>query len=108
MMWLKRGISLLTFAEGTRSKDGRMAEFRRGAFKMASTTGTPIVPMSIVGTNAVNPNDFVFPVRSGRKIMARVVFHDPVETVGVEEGDLVEMVRARIIEGLPYCQRPST
>ena len=106
MNWLKKNVSLMTFAEGTRSRDGRFQEFKRGAFKMAQTTSLPIVPMSIVYTSNVHPIDFVFPARSGKRIGARVVLHDPVETKDVPEGELMDVVRSRIASGLPDSQKP--
>ena len=65
--WLSRRVSLVTFAEGTRSRDGRFQDFKRGAFKMAQATETPIVPMTICYSYAAHPIDFVFPVRPGRR-----------------------------------------
>jgi 1-acyl-sn-glycerol-3-phosphate acyltransferase len=50
---LQQGLSLIVFAEGTRSADGRVAKFRVGSFLQALQTGTPIVPLSISGTLAV-------------------------------------------------------
>ena len=47
---LKSGLHMLIFAEGTRSKDGRLAAFKRGPFFLAKETGAPIVPMVITGT----------------------------------------------------------
>ncbi|KAL7533075.1 hypothetical protein ACHAXR_005026, partial [Thalassiosira sp. AJA248-18] len=35
MQWLKDGVNLVTFPEGTRSKNSRMGSFKKGAFKMA-------------------------------------------------------------------------
>ena len=48
---LKKGFSYAIFAEGTRSPDGRMRPFRRGAFTMAIEAGVPIVPVSLAGTH---------------------------------------------------------
>lgn len=47
---LERDISVLIFPEGTRSKSGRLAEFKNGAFKLALITKKPIVPVVISGT----------------------------------------------------------
>jgi len=48
---LKKGFSYAIFAEGTRSPDGRMRPFKRGAFTMAIEAGVPIVPVSLAGTH---------------------------------------------------------
>ncbi|HKV27522.1 MAG TPA: lysophospholipid acyltransferase family protein [Candidatus Acidoferrales bacterium] len=44
------GTSLIAFAEGSRTRDGRVQAFQRGVFRMAIKFGVPIVPMSIVGS----------------------------------------------------------
>jgi 1-acyl-sn-glycerol-3-phosphate acyltransferase len=50
--WLQQGISMVIFAEGTRSKDGRVAEFKEGAFVVAKKNNIPILPVVIEGTRA--------------------------------------------------------
>ena len=47
---IKSGVSVLIFPEGTRSKDGKLGEFKPGAVKMASKTGCAIIPIAITGT----------------------------------------------------------
>jgi 1-acyl-sn-glycerol-3-phosphate acyltransferase len=46
---LDSGTSLIAFAEGSRTRDGHVQEFKKGIFSLAQKFGTPIVPMSIVG-----------------------------------------------------------
>lgn len=48
--WLRRGISILFFPEGTRSKDGRLQPFQNGAFKIAIKEKADILPVCINGT----------------------------------------------------------
>ena len=103
--WLRSGSSLCTFPEGTRSPSGRMGPFKLGAFKMALKTGAPIVPISIAHADLLNPVDFVFPVRMGRTIPVRAHVHDPVETVGRREEDVVEEVRRKLNMGLGERQK---
>lgn len=45
--YIKNGISICIFPEGTRSKDGQMQPFHEGSLKMAAKTGCPIIPMAI-------------------------------------------------------------
>ena len=52
---VSEGLSLLIFAEGTRSWEGRVARFKAGSFLLAIQAGLPIVPLAIVGTRAVMP-----------------------------------------------------
>ena len=49
------GLSLIIFAEGTRSPDGRVARFKAGSFLLAIEAGLPVVPLSVVGTRKVMP-----------------------------------------------------
>jgi 1-acyl-sn-glycerol-3-phosphate acyltransferase len=46
---LDSGVSLIVFAEGTRTRDGRVGPFKKGGFILAQYSGYPLVPMSIVG-----------------------------------------------------------
>lgn len=51
--WLKNGVSIMMFPEGTRSEDGRIGEFRDGSFKLALECNVPLVPVVITGTREV-------------------------------------------------------
>ena len=52
---LEAGCSLIIWPEGHRSRDGSLGRFRMGAFRLACLTGTPIIPVCIVGTDRVLP-----------------------------------------------------
>lgn len=47
---LRNGVSVVIFPEGTRSHDGKMLPFKRGAFRIASDLALPIVPATLVGS----------------------------------------------------------
>ncbi|MBD5328574.1 MAG: 1-acyl-sn-glycerol-3-phosphate acyltransferase [Bacteroides sp.] len=47
---LKDGMSLVIFPEGSRSWDGKMIPFKRGAFMLAAEFGLPVVPITIDGS----------------------------------------------------------
>ena len=49
------GSSVLVFPEGTRSEDGTVGVFRRGAFSLAVRSGRQIVPLALKGTAAILP-----------------------------------------------------
>ncbi|MFC2151115.1 lysophospholipid acyltransferase family protein, partial [Bacteroidota bacterium] len=55
---LKKGCTLTIFPEGTRSKTGKLGNFKEGAFKLAQAAQVPIVPVIIYGTglNLLYPN----------------------------------------------------
>lgn len=68
------GLSLIIFAEGTRSRDGHVARFKAGSFLLAIEAGLPVVPIAVIGTQAVMPKGRL------RTEPARValVVHDPI------------------------------
>jgi 1-acyl-sn-glycerol-3-phosphate acyltransferase len=53
LRWLKAGEHVLWFPEGTRSQDGKVQRFRKGAFAVAKEAGVPVVPVALTGTRQV-------------------------------------------------------
>jgi 1-acyl-sn-glycerol-3-phosphate acyltransferase len=49
------GLSLIIYAEGTRSPDGQTARFKAGSFLLAIEAGLRIVPVAVIGTRQVMP-----------------------------------------------------
>lgn len=56
--YLKEGINIFVFPEGTRSKDGQMLPFKEGSMKMAEKSGCPIIPVAISNTAAMFEEHF--------------------------------------------------
>ena len=55
----KSGISICIFPEDTRNKQGEgVLPFHEGSFKIAEKSGVPIVPMTLVNTEAIFENHF--------------------------------------------------
>lgn len=52
---LRQGMSLLIYAEGTRSLDGRLLPFKKGGFVLAIQAGVPILPIVIQGSREILP-----------------------------------------------------
>ncbi len=52
---LSNGICTVIFPEGTRSMDGRVGRFKRGAFQIALDLGLPVIPLSLDGCFEVLP-----------------------------------------------------
>lgn len=75
---LRRGTSVVIFAEGTRSPDGSLLPFKRGGFVLAIQAGVPIVPVTIQGGRAVLPKG-ALRIRPG---VIDVHFGAPIETGG--------------------------
>mmetsp|Transcript_15686 Transcript_15686/g.24412 ORF Transcript_15686/g.24412 Transcript_15686/m.24412 type:complete len:346 (+) Transcript_15686:136-1173(+) len=104
--WLKKGVNLCTFAEGTRSVSGRMGEFKGGAFKMAEAVDSPIVPLSIHYSNIINPKEYVFACRSTKSVKGKIIIGKPVYTEGRSDEEVIAEVRQQLIKNLPPSQRP--
>jgi 1-acyl-sn-glycerol-3-phosphate acyltransferase len=90
---LDSGVSLVAFAEGSRTRDGHVHEFKKGIFNLAQKFGVPIVPMSIVGS-------YEF-FRTGNWILypgkITVYLHDTIDTSKVGRAD-VDALRERVQE----------
>lgn len=52
---IREGKSVMSFPEGTRSKDGRIKAFKQGMFHLALQAGVPIVPITIIGASEIMP-----------------------------------------------------
>merc|ERR1719454_1645253 len=83
---LKDGNSLVTFPEGTRSKDGRLADFKKGPFTMASRAGVRIVPITIVGTHLFQPPGAFTPCAIPRGV--RIICHPPLDAPAAKQEDV--------------------
>jgi len=86
------GASVVIFPEGTRTLDGSLLPFKRGAFMLAAKAGVPIVPFTINGSRAINPRNRL-ELRPGT---IGVSFAPPIEAAGLSEGELMERVRGSI------------
>ena len=93
-----RGLSLIVFPEGTRSRDGRVGPFKAGSLMPAVQAGIPIVPLSLVGSRHVMRKGELT-TRPGDVVL---VVHDPVPTAGMADPspdamrDLAARIRAII------------
>jgi len=75
---LPRGVSIMVFAEGTRSPDGQIHEFKKGGFIPAVTRNIPILPVTVNGSRCVLPKGSVM-VKPGK---IQVIIGDPIDTSG--------------------------
>lgn len=58
---LQGGMSIVVFPEGTRSKNGRMRSFKRGAYQLSSEFKLPLVPITIDGAYDILPKNARLP-----------------------------------------------
>jgi 1-acyl-sn-glycerol-3-phosphate acyltransferase len=86
------GTSVVIFPEGTRTLDGSLLPFKRGAFLLASRAGVPIIPFTINGSMQRNPRNRLelYPGTIS------VSFAPPIATAGVAEAELMERVREAV------------
>ncbi|HET8540851.1 MAG TPA: lysophospholipid acyltransferase family protein [Anaeromyxobacter sp.] len=92
--YLARGMSVMIFPEGTRSRTGALLPFKSGAFRLALDAGVPVLPVAVHGTARGMPKGgpWVNPCRARARILSPV----PVEGYGGDAVRLRDDVRARI------------
>jgi 1-acyl-sn-glycerol-3-phosphate acyltransferase len=90
---LDSGVSLIAFAEGSRTRDGHVGPFKKGVFNLAQKFGVPIVPMSIVGSYQFFQTGhwMLYPGK------ITVYLHDTIDTSSTGK-DEVESLRRRVEE----------
>lgn len=92
---VKSGVPIFFFPEGTRSRDGKMAHFKKGAFTIAAKANVPVIPVSLIGTGKLMPNGKEGTLRPG---LVKVVIHPPIQ--GKDPDELCKLSRAVIAESL--------
>ena len=96
--YIKDGFSMAICPEGTRSKGPTVGPFMRGAIKLATKPGVPIVPVALNGTyHLLEETGAVTPARVDVKVFP------PIETAGIsrkEEKEIADRVEALIREGV--------
>lgn len=100
---LREGWSILSFPEGTRTKDGRLQRFKTASFAAALEAGVPVVPVALEGPARILSRDG-FRARSG---VIKVAIGEPISTIGLNRGDRGELARQvqREVEGLLAAMR---
>lgn len=102
---MKAGQSFLIYPEGTRSPDGRLQEFKKGAVVMAIKAGVPIVPMVCTGAHHIMEKHSLV-IRPGEIV---VEFLEPIDAseYSFEERDVLnQKVHDAMAAALPPDQRP--
>jgi len=115
---LREGSAFGIYPEGTRSRDGRLYRGRTGVGWLAMASGAPVVPVTLVGTERIQPVGKRLP----RVHRIRVVFSEPVDPApwsgrsvgaGRARREITDVVMDRIAEHWPaervpaYNERPA-
>jgi 1-acyl-sn-glycerol-3-phosphate acyltransferase len=103
------GLSLIIYAEGTRSATGEVARFKAGSFLLAIQAGLPIVPLSVINTRRVMPKGRL----RTEPADVRLIVHDPIPPPALPEptiqdakvlAERVHAIVARPVEKLQNCR----
>lgn len=103
---MKAGQSFLIYPEGTRSPDGRLQEFKKGAVVMAIKAGVPIVPMVCSGAHRIMEKRSLV-IRPGEIV---VEFLEPIDSSKYtfdERDELNKIVHDTMASALPEDQKPA-
>lgn len=92
---VKKGYSIVIFPEGTRSKGGKVKDFKAGSFKLAYQGGVPIVPISIDGTWKIFEEK-----KRLRPSHVNLTIHPLIETANLskEERQSIPLITKNLIE----------
>lgn len=107
---VSEGLSLIIYAEGTRSPDGRVARFKAGSFLLAIEARLPIVPLAVVGTRQVMPKGRL----RTEPAHVTLVVHDPIPAPAIDApttndaktlADRVHRIVADTVDKLQNCRK---
>lgn len=86
--WLRGGVSVLFFPEGTRSETAEIGDFRNGAFKLAIKERVPILPIVFEGTGTAIPRgSWIFTTKTSAKL--RIL--PAIETANYQPSDFAKL-----------------
>ncbi len=86
--WLRSGVSVLFFPEGTRSETAEMGYFRNGAFKLAIKEHVPILPILFEGTGTAIPRgSWIFTTKTSAKLKILPA----IETTGYQPSEFAKL-----------------
>lgn len=86
---IANGTSALFFPEGTRSRNGKLGTFKKGAFKMAIDIGLPILPITIIGTRDILPPKTMNLLPG----TAKMIIHKPIDIDGYDDKNIQELMK---------------
>lgn len=96
--FVKAGYNMGIFPEGTRNKEGKVGEFKKGSLKLATKAGVKIVPVAIDRASRCFEDE-----RQFKEQKIRVVYCKSIDTKNItkeEEKNLTDKIRETIITAL--------
>ncbi|MBP1690961.1 MAG: 1-acyl-sn-glycerol-3-phosphate acyltransferase [Bacteroidetes bacterium] len=90
------------FVEGTRTSDGKLQPFKRGAFNLAVRAGVPVVPLTINGTYSIVPKHSLR-IRPGT---VDLVLSPPIIVSGEDEKEMERHLMERVRSAIELTYRP--
>jgi len=84
---IKEGTSIIIFPEGTRSPDGHLQKFKKGALLIAAKARVPVVPIAIHGSYQIQPKDR-WKIESG-KVKLNIL--PPISTTDLKTSDIDQL-----------------
>ena len=87
---IRNGCPVILFPEGTRTRDGKLQTFKKGAFHLATIAGVPVVPVAIRGTFGIMPPGSIH-VRPGP---VDVFFEQPIDLARFDSDRPLELLNA--------------
>ncbi len=99
---IARGVSIMIYPEGTRSRTAELLPFRKGAFRLAIETQVPVLPIAISGTrHSIRSGSLLF---NPADVTVRIL--EPIDVTGLSEGD-VESLRDRVQALIEHARKDS-
>lgn len=86
---IDQGWSLVIFPEGTRTTDGSIRRFHKGAFYLASQVNAPVTPVVFYGNWRIMPKNHCFTITRGLSVMQVL---EPVKTENIDYHELTRRV----------------
>jgi len=95
---IQKGYTMLIFPEGTRTRDGKMQEFKGGAAKLAIDAGVDIIPVRIDGAWDIYPPHQKSPniLRFGRRYPLNISFGKPIEPSEKSVEELTAQIQGEV------------
>lgn len=91
---MRQGHAALLYPEGTRSRDGGLGPFLRGAGRYARLSGTQVLPVALLGSEAVFPID-ASQLQPG---LVTLRFGEPFAAEGLDRDAVLRRARDQLLE----------